>query len=366
MGLTLTDEQLDLRASIRKLLADYSPAERVRAFVDGAADVGGRDELWTWLSKRVDLTGIGLPDKYGGTGSGLTELAVVLMETGRALTPSPYLASTALAGGALVVIDDETACAELLPGIASGGILAAFAPASMGSAEPAAPVAGADGLSGTAPFVIDGALADHIVVEVAGAAGRPEYHVVDGTAPGLVRTELISADPTRAVARLEFTAVPSRRLVASDPTTVHSRVNDHAAFVLAAESLGGLLRCIEMTIEYAKLRVQFGRQIGSFQAVKHQLADLYTTGELATSLVLDACRAADNEPDAFPVAARAALAYCGTAYTQVARDTIQLHGGIGYTWEHDAHLYFKRANASRVLLGDPEHHEAVLADLLGI
>ncbi|MFJ9173799.1 acyl-CoA dehydrogenase family protein [Streptomyces sp. NPDC102360] len=363
MGLTLTDEQSDLRASIRKLLVDYSPAERVRAFVDGTSDVGGRDELWAWLSKRVDLTGIGLPEKYGGTGSGLTELAVVLMEMGRALAPSPYLASTALAGGALVVIDDGTACAELLPGIASGEILAAFAPAGTGSA---APVAGAAGISGTAPLVIDGVLADHIVVEAVGADGRPEYHVVDGTAPGLVRTELTSADPTRAVARLVFTEVPSRRLVASDPSTVHSRVGDHAAFVLAAEELGGLLRCIEMTIEYAKLRVQFGRQIGSFQAIKHQLADLYVTGELATSLVLDACRAADSEPDAFPVAARAALAYCGSAYVQVARDTIQLHGGIGYTWEHDAHLYFKRAHASRVLLGDPEHHEAVLADLLGI
>ncbi|MEV0083997.1 acyl-CoA dehydrogenase family protein [Saccharopolyspora sp. NPDC050642] len=367
MALILTAEQQELQATTRKLLADHSPGSRVRAFVDDSPDgVGGRDELWHQLSEKTGLTGLGLPEECGGTGSGNTELAVVLEEFGRALTPSPFFASVAWAGQALLVLDDEAANRELLPGIAAGTVLASFAPLSTDPAAASHPHAGRDGLTGTAPLVVDGLLADQIVVEALGGDGRTEYHLVDGAAAGLRRTALISTDRTRAIARLDFDRVASRRLACRDGDAARAAITDRAALALAAEQLGGLLRCIEMTVEYAKMRVQFGRLIGSFQAVKHRLADLHTAGELAVSLVRDACRAADEEPDAFPVAARAALAHCSRAYATIAREAIQLHGGIGFTWEHDAHLFYKRAHSSRQLLGGPEQHEAVVADRLAL
>ncbi|TDC57954.1 hypothetical protein E1281_03095 [Actinomadura sp. KC345] len=207
-------------------------------------------------------------------------------------------------------------------------------------------------------------LADIMLVEAVNREGAAEYHLVEADAPGLGRTPLVAVDPTRPVARLTFDSVPSRRIDPPDPGRAQGRIAAHAAFVLAAEQLGGLLHCVESTLEYAAIRVQFGRVIGSFQAVKHRLADMFTAGELATSLVREAARAADEDPEAFADAAHAAHAFCSRRFVEAARDAIQLHGGIGFTWEHDAHLYYKRAHVTRNLLGGPTVHERLVGERL--
>ncbi|MFF5261685.1 acyl-CoA dehydrogenase family protein [Actinomadura viridis] len=361
MSLILTAEQGDLRDVVRRLLDEHAPRQRLRDFVDCAEGVGGRDGLWSLLC-RAELTGIGLPVEFGGTGSGRTELGLVLQELGRGLVPSPYLASVALAGGALALLGDRSAAEEVLPGIAAGETLAAFAAVPPGATG--APVRGPDGITGSVAAVVDGMLADVLLVEAVGPQGDTEYHLVDADAPGLTRTPLVAVDPTRPVARLTFESAPSRRIDPADPGRARERIAAHAAFVLAAEQLGGLLHCVETAVEYAAIRVQFGRVIGSFQAVKHRLADMFTAGELATSLVREAARAADEEPEGFTDAAHAAYAFCSRRYVEVARDTIQLHGGIGFTWEHDAHLYYKRAHVTRNMLGGPTVHEELVGERL--
>jgi len=367
MALVLNDEQEQLRTTVRKLLADQAPMSRVRE----SLGLGHHTETYQQLA-RLGLTGLAIPERYEGAGAGQTEVALVLEELGRALTPLPYLASTALAAGALLCLDDEAARAELLPGIATGQATATLvldAGTGTGAATglSAVPAGAGDAslLTGTTGPVLDAVTADSVIVLAESAAG-PEFHLVGGDTPGLTRTPLVSADPTRLFGRLRFDRVPARRLACADPVSARARIGDRAALAIAAEQLGGLRRCLEMTLAYAGTRVQFGRVIGSFQAVKHRCADLYTAAELAAALVGEAMRTADEDPAAFRTAAPAAKAYCGRAYADTARETIQLHGGIAYTWEHDAHFYYKRAHSTRTLFGDPRYHEALLADRLGL
>lgn len=362
MPLIDTADQRDLRTVVQDLLDNRAPQSRLRAFVDGQDGIGGRDELWSWL-RRTELTGTGLPAERGGSGAGHAELGILMEEMGRRIVPSPFLASVALAGGTLAQLGDDSGAEDLLSGIASGSVLAAFAPASVPGTV-GRTVYDGHGLTGSAPVVVDGALAEVFLVEAVDTQGRIGYHIVEAGAPGLTHTPLVSVDPTRAVARVDLDATPSRPLHAPDSAAARDRVEAHAAFVLAAEQLGGLLHCLEATVEYATVRIQFGRTIGSYQAVKHRLADMYTTGELALSLVREAGRAADEETAVFPVAAHAAHAFVTRAFVDLARESIQLHGGIGFTWEHDLHLHYKRAHASRNLLGGPARHEERVAELL--
>ncbi|MFC0450195.1 acyl-CoA dehydrogenase family protein [Rhodococcus jostii] len=364
MTLVLTDEQEELRSSVRKVIAAKCSIEQVRSFVAS----GGVDQpqgLWTAMAHQMGLAGIAIPDKYGGTGSGIREAAVVTEELGRGLAVAPFLSSIVLGGQALLALDDESARQDFLPSIADGTVRMTYAWSDHDSTSKRGVRSGPAGLTGTVPFALDGMTADHIVVETVDAGGELGFHLVSTTAPGLTRTELVSADPTRSVARLDFDGTPSRQLRSIEPESTRSRIIDHAAHALAAEQLGGIIRCVELTVEYAKVRVQFGRSIGSFQAVKHRLAEMYSVVELATGLVRDAGRAGDEDPAAFALAARSAFAYCSRQYPRLAREMIQLHGGIAYTWEHDAHFYYKRAHASGQMLGGPEPHENVVATLLG-
>lgn len=356
MNLVLTEEQEELRASVGRFLADRSPMSRVRQVIQ--TPEGYDRTLWDRMAADLGLQGMAVPDTCGGAGFGQVEVSIV-MELGRALVPSPFLASAVLATDALLALDDEDAKRELLPSIAAGRVIATLAVAEDGGSWDGSQVATAaaldgDGwlLHGTKTLVVDGLNADLLVV-VAQAGGELAFFTVDGNAPGVSRTRLTELDLTRQLASIEFSGAAARRLVCEDAAGALSRAMDLCWVTLAAEQLSGLQKCLDMSVDYARSRTQFGRPIGSFQAVKHMCADMPVAMELGRSVLRYAAWAADEAPDQLPEAAGLARAYCSEAFFKVAADTIQVHGGIGFTWKHDAHLYYRRAKSSELLIGGP-------------
>jgi alkylation response protein AidB-like acyl-CoA dehydrogenase len=372
--LVLDSEQRELRSAVRKFLIDQSPPEKVRAAM--ATELGYHPELWRRLAVELGLLGLVVPEQYGGSGAGHVERAVVAEELGRALVPAPFLASAVLAVDTLLALDDEPARAELLPALVEGERIGTVAVAEAagpwdrsGGATTATERNGHWELDGTKTFVLAGDVADLVLVYAATPAGAGWFAVdspLDNPAAGLERTTLTSLDPTRRLARLRFTGVAARPLASTDSSAALDLVTDLASVALAAEQLGGLERAMELTVDYAKVRVQFGRPIGSYQAVKHACADMYSAWEHGVSVVRYAAWAADHDRAELPVAAELAQVYLGPAYFEVATGMVQYHGGIGYTWEHDAHLYYKRAKSSELLFGAPAQHRARLADRLGV
>jgi alkylation response protein AidB-like acyl-CoA dehydrogenase len=374
MNLEESAEQRQLRESVRRFLADLAPLPRVRELME-AADATDVD-VWRQAGRQLGLQGIAIPEGYGGAGFSFAEQAIVLEEFGGALYSGPYLASAVLAATALLSGEDEGARRELLPGIASGKTIATLAfTEDDGSWDPssirmAAAKNGSKGpgwrLDGQKSFVLDGHGAG-LILTVASADIGLSLFAVDGAAAGLSRRVLPTLDQTRRLARLEFSEVPAR-LIGSPGTArgVLERTLDVAAIALAAEQLGGAQRALDMAVEYAKIRHQFGRPIGSFQAIKHRCADLLLEVESLRSAVSYAAAAVAAGSTEVPVLAALVKAYGSEVYSHVAGENIQIHGGIGFAWEHDAHLYFKRAKASELFLGDGSHHRERLAARIGL
>jgi alkylation response protein AidB-like acyl-CoA dehydrogenase len=370
MELVVTEEQRSLRDTLRRFFADKSPSEAVRRLM--ATTEGHDPAVWSRMAGELGLQGLAIPEEYGGSGFGLRELAIVMEEMGRALYCGPFLASAVLAPAMLLSVGDERASHEILPGIADGSTLATLAHDGTLTgrhgltfeAHPEHPEGGWL-LDGTAARVLDGTIADLVLVVARTPA--PTLFAVDADAPGLTRQALPTLDQTRKLARLDFAAVPAR-LVGTEGAAAGALAAtlDRAAVALAAEQLGGAQRVLEMSVDYARARRQFGRPIGSFQAIKHKCADMLVEVESSRSAVLHAATVADESPGELPVAAALARAYCSDAYFHAAAETIQIHGGIGFTWEHDAHLHLKRAKSSQTLLGTPSDHRAALAALLGL
>jgi alkylation response protein AidB-like acyl-CoA dehydrogenase len=229
----------------------------------------------------------------------------------------------------------------------------------------AKPAGGGFTLTGSKTFVIDGHTADVILVAARTDAGVGVFRVA-GDARGLTRTKLPELDLTRKLARLDFAATPAAEISQGDQSAALERVLAIATTALAAEQAGGAQACLDMAVHYAKTRLQFGRPIGSYQAIKHKCADMLVGVELAKSAAYQACFAAAEDAPDFLEYAALAKAYCSEAYFHAAADTIQIHGGMGFTWEHPAHLYFKRAKASELLFGDAAHHRELLADRVGL
>jgi alkylation response protein AidB-like acyl-CoA dehydrogenase len=279
----------------------------------------------------------------------------------------------ALAANALLAAGDDAAKKEYLPGIASGDTIATVALAEdsgkwdeSGITTSATKSGDAWTLNGHKSFVLDGHTASLIIVPARTPAGVSLFAVA-GDAAGLTRTALSTMDQTRKQARLEFSGVPGR-LIGSDGGgwDVLAKTLDLAAVALAAEQVGGAQKVLDMSVEYAKVRVQFGRPIGSFQAIKHKCADMLLEVESAKSAAYYAGWAAAEDSDELPVVACLAKAYCSDAYFHATAENIQIHGGIGFTWEHPAHLYFKRAKSSELYLGDPTYHRELLAQRIGL
>ncbi|TDV56006.1 acyl-CoA dehydrogenase family protein [Actinophytocola oryzae] len=362
-------EHDQLRATLREFVADHSPSSAVRRWMD--AERGHDPVLWRRFAGELGLTGIAVPESYGGAGGGPVELGIVLEELGRALVPSPFFATVAMAGQALVASGDEEARSRWLPGIADGSLTATLAVTEETGSwqlDDLATVATRHGLvwtvSGTKMFVVDGHTADLLLV-VANTAEQPALFAVEPTAAGVTRTRLDTLDPTRRLGRVDLDGAPAVRIRPSGPEFLRT-VLDLVLIALAAEQVGGAQACLDAAVAYAKLRVQFDRPIGSFQAVKHKCADLLLRVESARSAARHAAAVTAGGSDETSVVAAVAAGYCAAAFTHAAKENIQLHGGIGYTWEHDAHLYLRRAKSSELLHGAPPTHRARLADLLAI
>ena len=371
MTLIFTEEQEQLRTSLRRFLADKAPGAAVRLWME--SDQGQDPAVWRQMAEQLGLHGVALPEKYGGSGGGPVELGIVLAEMGRMLLPSAYFATVALAGQALAASADDAAKARWLPSIADGSLTATLALAEeRGSWRPEDVTTSAtrsgDGwiLTGTKMFVVDGHTAGLLLVVARTEAG-PALFAVVGDAVGVTRARLDALDPTRRLARIDLDRVAAERVgPAGDQSAYLGTVFALVGTALAAEQVGGAQACLDAAVQYAKIRVQFGRPIGSFQAIKHKCADLLVDVEAARSAAYHAAAEAAEGSTGLPVAAALAAAYCSKAYTHAAKENIQIHGGIGYTWEHDAHLYLKRAISSEQLFGSPALHRARLADLIGI
>jgi alkylation response protein AidB-like acyl-CoA dehydrogenase len=371
VNFAFTEEQEELRRSVRRFLEDKSPSAEVRRLMETTE--GYDPAVWSQMAQQLGLQGLAIPEEYGGSGYGYVELGIVFEEMGRALLCAPYYSTVALAADAILTSGDDAAKKEHLPGIASGETIAALALTEdngLWDQEGITLTATRSGdgytLDGHKMFVIDGHVANLIVV-VARTGDGITFLAVDGDAPGLTRKPLTTMDQTRKQARLEFSGTPARLIgTEGGASAALTKTLDLAAVALANEQVGGAQRCLDMSVEYAKVRVQFGRPIGSFQAIKHKCADMLLEVESAKSAAYYASWAAAEDSDELPVVASLAKAYCSEAYFHSAAENIQIHGGIGFTWEHDAHLYFKRAKSSELLLGDPTYHRELLAQRIGI
>lgn len=371
MNFDFDEDQEELRSTVRRFLERSSAESDVRRLM--ATDLGHDPAVWEQMATQLGLHGLAIPEEYGGAGFSFVELGVVLEEMGRVLLCAPFFASVVLAAELLKAVRDEQARKDYLPGIASGETIATVALTeadgqwqSSSIATRAAQEGETWRLTGTKTFVPDGASAGLILVVARTDSGIGVF-AVDGEAAGLSRQSLPTMDQTRKQARLEFGSVQARLLGgAEDGWPAVARMLQVAAVGLAAEQVGGAQRALEMAVEYAKLREQFGRPIGSFQAIKHKCASMLVAVESMKSAAYYGLWAVASDDDELPVVSSIAKVCCSDGYTMVTSENIQIHGGIGFTWEHPAHLYFKRARSSRVLLGGPDYHRDLIARLAGI
>jgi alkylation response protein AidB-like acyl-CoA dehydrogenase len=369
-------EQEELRRTVRQFLDKTSPETEVRRLM--ATERGYDADAWHRMAAELGVVGLAIPEALGGAGAGFTELGVVAQEMGRALFCGPFFGTAVLAVAALGESGDDAAQRRWLPGIAAGELIATVAlPGTVPGALPdALPDGGSvawevtarrgDGwvLDGSAGFVLDGHVADLVLVPAVSREGVSLFSV-GGAAPGLARTLLPGFDATRKYARLHFTATPATLIGrAGGAAGALARVHDLGGVALACEQVGVAERALDMARDYALLRTQFGRPIGSFQAIKHKLADVLLELEAARSAAWYGLWAADCGQDQLPVVASIAQATCSAAAYLATAENMQVHGGIGDTWEHPAHLYFRRATTSRMWLGDPAgHYERLLSQL---
>ncbi|MGE0625849.1 MAG: acyl-CoA dehydrogenase family protein [Pseudomonadales bacterium] len=365
MQFAFTEEQDQFRDMVRRFATDHSPVAEVRRLME--TDTGFDPVVWQRLSRELGLTALQVPEAFGGAGFGPVEVGIVMEEFGRALVCAPYLSSAVLSTRLLLEAGSDADQDALLPGLADGSRRGAFALAEAdGRWDPAAvrtlAIPDGDGwlLSGDKRFVIDGHSADFLLV-AAKAHNQVALFRIDPDAAGVLVSKSAVMDPTRKLADVSLRRACAVRLgPPGDAAAAIGRAMDLAVVALANEMVGGAQALFDSAVAYAKMRVQFGRTIGSFQAIKHKCADMLLDVEAARSAAYCAASAlAEGDPEA-PALACLAKAAASEAYLATAAQTIQIHGGIGFTWENDTHLWFKRAKSSEVLLGDPGWHREQL------
>ncbi|MFD5063686.1 acyl-CoA dehydrogenase family protein [Streptomyces sp. NPDC058394] len=359
--LSETEEQRELRTVLRAFFAETSGPEDVRKH---QASPRGYDEaLWARLAGEIGVHGLAIPEEYGGSGFTFAELAAAFEEAGRALYCAPLLPTVGLAAHALLGSGDRQACERYLPRIADGSLTATVAGFTGGDVYAER---GGSGwvLRGATDFVLDGVGAELIVVRAQTPDGSRLFacEPADDTC---LRTPRRVLDETRRQALVEFRGTPATPVSSANAGDVAAAL-DAGRAALAAEQLGGSGHALDATVEFVAQRQQFGRAIGSFQAVKHRLADVLVAVEAARSASAYATACAATAPEQLPIAASAAAAVCSETFRLATAEYVQLHGGIGFTWEHPAHLYVRRARSSEVLFGTADQHRDRLADLIGL
>ena len=360
-----TEEQQQLRTAVRKFCAENFDEQTVRRLME--SDPTFDSKVWNRLGSELGVLGLSVPEADGGVGGSLVDQAVAVEEFGAALACGPLFGTVFLAVPALVACPAGPARDELLAELVEGTRAAAFAvPDAAGAFNPAAvTVTAADNtVTGTVERVVDAGAADELLVAALGPDGLGLYAVDAGSA-GVTRTPLVTLDLTRPQATVGFADAPARLVAGPDEA---ERVITHALQVgsalLAVEQVGAAQHLLDLSVDYAKSRLQFGRQIGSFQAIKHKLADMLVDLEHARSTAYHAVWALTDGSDDPALAVSIAQATSSAAFSRIAADTIQVHGGIGFTWEHQAHLYFKRATTDAALLGSAEQHRNRVAELV--
>ncbi len=366
MKFSFSAEQEEFRTNLRRFLAEHSPTKEVRRLME--TDAGWERDGWRKINEGLGLTALRIPEAHGGHGFGCGEIGIVLEEMGRALLCAPYFATAVLATGAILNAATEAQQQALLPDIALGETIATLASAEDdgrwdGTATTLTATKSGSGyrLDGHKSFVLDGHTADLIVVlaRAPGSAGDAglSFFTVRSDAAGLERRLLKTMDPTRKLARLTFNGVEASLLGQEGAAAApFARTMIEASVCLANEMVGGAERLREDALAYSKMRMQFGRQIASFQSMKHKCADMLLDVELAKSAAYYAAAALDDGDNDVAATASLAKACASDAYSQTATHAVQIHGGIGFTWDNDTHLWFKRAKSSEVLFGDAHHH----------
>ena len=370
MQFSFTSEQDEFRSVLRRFLEEASPPSEVRRLMQ--TEEGWEQGSWRDINRQLGLAAVHIPEAYGGQGFGFVELGIVLEEMGRVLLCAPYFSSAVLAASAIMNAATEAQKRALLPPIAAGDKIATLAFTepngrwdATGIETVATPTGSRFRLDGAKSFVLDGHTADLIVTvaRVPGSVGDTglAFFAVEGTAAGLARRALKTLDPTRKLARLDFRSVEAELLgEAGAGAAPLAKTLRQAAACLANEMVGGAEKLRQSALDYANLRVQFGRPIASFQSMKHKQADMLVDVELARSAAFRAAMAAAEDDADLPAIASLAKACASDAYVQTAIHAIQIHGGIGFTWDNDTQLWFKRAKSSEVFLGDPAYHREVM------
>jgi alkylation response protein AidB-like acyl-CoA dehydrogenase len=371
MALITTDEQESLRDVMVAFLRKYSTEADVRQQMD--SDAGYDADAWRTAAEQIGVQALAIPEALGGAGYGFDEVAIVMEETGRTLFTGPVLSTVVLAANALLLSGDESACAQYLPAIAEGSLIATVAVNEEQTQWVESDITTVAGhaaqqwvLSGRKAYVLDGARAGLIIVAARAGDGVTLF-AADPAAAGVHVAPHTSMDLTRRFAAVTFDRAPVQPIgtIGVGWETV-AKLYDRALVALACEQVGGAAAVLAATVDYLKVRQQFGRPIGSFQAIKHRCADMLVELESARSAAAYASAAITAGAEDASAAASIAKTYCSTAYYHIAAESIQMHGGIGFTWEHPAHLYFKRAKSAEVLFGSPSQHRERIAGLIGM
>ncbi len=362
MNFDYTDDQKALKDEARRFLAAVSPLSVVRAALDDPA-AGYDRALWQRIGEQ-GWCGAAIPEAFGGIGMGYVELCALAEELGRALAPVPFASTVYLFAEALLLAGSEAQKAELLTQVAAGSLIGTLAlsegPGVLAPERIATRFAGGK-LTGTKLPVTDGLAADHAIVLAISDDG-PGLYLVDLAAEGIERRMVSTIDPTRGEAEIVFANAPAQPL--GQGVDVLSRIQDRAAILLAFEQLGGADRCLEMARDYALERYAFGRPIGSYQAIKHKLADVFVRNEVARANAYYGAWALSTDAPELPLAAAAARVAGSAAYLLASRENIQTHGGIGFTWEADCHFFYRRARHLGLVLGAPRDWKRRVADRL--
>ena len=371
MQFGFSEEQAQFRDVVQRFVQDKSPITSVRELM--ATELGYDPAVWTQLSQALGLSGLTLPEEYGGGGFGAIELGIVMEEFGRGLMCAPYFASSVMAAHAILLTASEPQKQALLPSLASGESIATLAVAEATGSWLEADVAvqaqhtqAGFTLQGKKHFVLDAHVANHLIV-AAKSSGGVSLFCVDPASDAVDVKLVDSMDPTRKIAMVDLNDAPGQ-LLGREGENHLVQILENACVALANEMIGGAQQLLASAVQYTKLRVQFGRTIGSFQAIKHRLADLLLDVELAKSAAYYAAQCLADEDvaaDAKAEVAHLAKAQASEVYLAAAVQAIQLHGGIGFTWENDTHLWFKRAKSSEVFLGSPQRHREQMLQAQG-
>ena len=379
MDFAFTEEQQELRASARAFLADHSSSEQIRSAME--SKLGYDEQVWKQIGAELGWAAVHIPEEYDGLGLSYVELVALLETMGEQLLCSPFFSSVCLGANALLCCGSEEQKRQLLPDIAAGQTRATLAVTEskgdwdLGSIAATAKREGEDFvLSGQKRFVMDGHSADLLMIaaRAPGSSGHDgiSLFAVPGDRQGLARRRLPTMDQTRRLAALEFQElrIPKSKLlgVEGEAGAGLQKALQLASVALAAEQVGGAQRCLDMSVEYAKEREQFGRPIGSFQAIKHKCADMMVAVETARSAAYYAACVAAEDSEELAVNAALAQATASDSYFRCAADALQIHGGVGMTWEYDVHLYLKRAKSSESFLGNADYHRELVAQRIGL